>query len=113
LSNPNPDDRRPARTRTQAVAFALILLYFLTVRLVLLDQPFTRSPEGVSSYYGLLARNYLRYPLAEHKLVPVQSIGIEGTGSPVYYSHHPPPCSARAATRGRPSSRRRCSRRYR
>ncbi len=69
---------------------ALIVLYAVIVRGVLLDVPFHETPEGCGSFYGILARNYLRLPWSVTRGVPVQNTGYRA-GVPVkFYSHHPP-----------------------
>jgi hypothetical protein len=68
----------------------LILLYTATVRLYLLNVPFHSTAEGVGSWYGIMARNYLRIPWHEHLGVPVQSIGHWPSTPLRFYSHHPP-----------------------
>ena len=74
--------------RTNQVLLALILLFAVVVRLLTLDHPFQRDPEGCGSFYGLLARNYLLWPLSTTLGVPVQSLGI-GHGAPYFYPNHP------------------------
>ena len=69
---------------------AIILLYAATVRVYLLDVPFHSTAEGVGSWYGIMARNYLRIPWSEHHGVPVQSIGHWPNTPLRFYSHHPP-----------------------
>ncbi|HEV8607859.1 MAG TPA: glycosyltransferase family 39 protein [Tepidisphaeraceae bacterium] len=69
---------------------SLILLYATILRLYLLNIPFHSTAEGVGSWYGIMARNYLHLPWQIHKGVPVQSIG-HWPDTPVrFYSHHPP-----------------------
>src|ERR1043165_4648771 len=69
---------------------ALILIYAGAVRIYLLNVPFHSTAEGVGSWYGIMARNYLRIPWLEHHGVPVQSIG-HWPGTPLRFSPHPPP----------------------
>src|SRR5215204_5869611 len=69
---------------------ALILLYTATVRLYLLNIPFHSTAEGVGSWYGIMARNYLRIPWQEHHGIPVQSMGHWPSTPLRFYSHHPP-----------------------
>src|SRR5438128_10189 len=63
-------------------------MYALAMRIALIDRPFNRDPEGVCAYYGILARNYIRRPISQTLLVPVQNLGR--TNPPKFYSHHPP-----------------------
>lgn len=76
--------------RLHHVLLALILLYTATVRIYLLNVPFHSTAEGVGSWYGIMARNYLRIPWSEHHGVPVQSIGHWPSTPLRFYSHHPP-----------------------
>jgi len=75
-------------TTRQWLCLAIILAYSLAVRIALIDRPFNRDPEGVSAYYGILARNYIRRPISQTHLVPVQNLGR--TNPIKFYSHHPP-----------------------
>jgi hypothetical protein len=76
------------KSRTEPILFAVILLFAVVVRLLTLNHPFQRDPEGCGSFYGLLARNYLLWPLSTTLGVPVQSLGI-GHGAPYFYPNHP------------------------
>src|ERR1051325_10777955 len=76
--------------RLHHVLLALILLYATIIRLYLINRPFETTAEGVGSWYGVMARNYLRLPLAIHKGVPVQSICPHDPANVRFYSHHPP-----------------------
>jgi 4-amino-4-deoxy-L-arabinose transferase-like glycosyltransferase len=78
---------QPGR-QTRRFLLALILLFSAIVRLLTLNHPFQRDPEGCGSFYGLLARNYLRWPLSVTLGVPVQSLGV-GHGVPYFYPNHP------------------------
>jgi len=68
----------------------LILFYTAIVRICIINVPFHSTAEGVGSWYGIMARNYLRIPWSEHKGVPVQSIGHWPNTPLRFYSHHPP-----------------------
>src|SRR6266568_2281089 len=76
--------------RLHTVLLSLILLYTAAVRLSLLNLPFHSTAEGVGSWYGIMARNYLRIPWREHWGVPVQSMGHWPNTPLRFYSHHPP-----------------------
>jgi 4-amino-4-deoxy-L-arabinose transferase-like glycosyltransferase len=78
---------QPSR-RTHSLLFAAILLFAAVIRLLTLNHPFQRDPEGCGSFYGLLARNYLRWPVSITLGVPVQSLGV-GHGAPYFYPNHP------------------------
>src|SRR5947207_11796903 len=69
---------------------ALILLYAAFVRLCLINLPFESTAEGVGSWYGIMARNYLRIPFHIHKLIPIQSTCPHDPQNVRFYSHHPP-----------------------
>jgi hypothetical protein len=78
----------PVSRRIDQAFLALILLFAAGVRLLTLNHVFQRDPEGCGSFYGLLARNYLLWPLSTTLGVPVQSLGI-GQGAPYFYPNHP------------------------
>src|SRR5258706_10647100 len=80
----------PMDRRLHYFLLALILLYTATVRIYLLNVPFHSTAEGVGSWYGIMARNYLRIPWSEHHGVPVQSIGQWPCTPLRFYSHHLP-----------------------
>ncbi len=82
-------DSSPSRWRRLA-ALVAVLLFAASFRAVLLDRPFSHNPEGVGSFYGQLARNYLRYPFSDTKGLPIMTIGREAGVAPTYYAHHPP-----------------------
>lgn len=71
------------------IALAIVLLYAAVVRLTLLDRPFQRDGEGVSSFFGILARDYFRYDWRTTLGVPVQSM-MASPRQPVFYGNHPP-----------------------
>jgi hypothetical protein len=70
------------------ILLGAILLFAAIVRLLTLNHPFQRDPEGCGSFYGLLARNYLCWPVSITLGVPVQSLGV-GHGAPYFYPNHP------------------------
>src|SRR5437867_579509 len=76
--------------RLQYLLLCLILCYAAFIRICLINAPFHSTAEGVGSWYGIMARNYLRVPWREHWGVPVQSIGHWPNTPPRFYSHHPP-----------------------
>lgn len=73
-------------------AMVPILLWAVSVRALLIAEPFRATPEGVGAYYAIMARNALRVDWSVSKGVPVQSVGLDVAGGvPVrYYAHHPP-----------------------
>jgi len=68
---------------------AAVLLFSICFRATYINRPFERDPEGCGSFYGLLARNYLRYPITLTKGVPVQSLWAADVDV-VFYANHPP-----------------------
>lgn len=88
----NPPSRTPDAPRAVSawtILFFLTVLYAATIRGFLLDRPFVRDAEGVSAYYGMLARNYFRYDWSQTLGVPACSLG-ESPEKPVLYANHPP-----------------------
>ncbi len=71
--------------------FAATLVYATAFRLVALDRPFHYDGEATGgSFYGVLARNYLRLPWTETYGIPVLTVGSL-PGVPVtFYPDHPP-----------------------
>lgn len=72
------------------LGLALVLAYATGVRLAVMDAPFHRHAEGTGCFYGILARNYLRYSWRETWGMPVLSVGYVPGTAPTFYSHHPP-----------------------
>ncbi len=68
-----------------------ILLYAAGFRLAALNRPFQYDSEATGgSFFGIMARNYLRFPLSETHGMPVVTVG-RLPGSPlVFYADHPP-----------------------
>src|SRR5262249_30674352 len=81
--------RRPWQV-VDSILLAIILLFAVAVRAPTIDRPFHRNVEGVGSFYGILARNYLRHGLRETWGVPIQSLGRNDFDAPRLYAHHPP-----------------------
>ncbi len=69
--------------------FLFTIVYAVAVRGILLNRPFVRDIEGVSAYYGILARNYFRYDWSQTLGVPACSMG-KSPDAPILYAHHPP-----------------------
>jgi 4-amino-4-deoxy-L-arabinose transferase-like glycosyltransferase len=78
------------QTRSHWYWLGAILLFAGVVRLILIDQPFTRNSEGYTSYYGVRARNYFDWEWRYHGGLPIQSVGRLPGMSPTLYHHHPP-----------------------
>jgi hypothetical protein len=75
----------------RTLLFTAILIYAAAFRLVALDRPFHYDDEATGgSFYGVLARNYLRLPWTETRGIPVLTAGSL-PGVPVtFYPDHPP-----------------------
>lgn len=75
-------------SRVHVALLSIILIFSGVFRIGVMDVPFGRNPEGCAAFFGLVARNYFRYPFSAHHGVPVTSMG---DGAPVmYYANHPP-----------------------
>jgi hypothetical protein len=69
---------------------AVVLLYAAAFRLLVMDRPFHYDVEGHGSFFGVLARNDLRFAWAQTHGIPVLSAG-QGPDTPiVFYPDHPP-----------------------
>jgi 4-amino-4-deoxy-L-arabinose transferase-like glycosyltransferase len=69
---------------------ALILLYSVGFRLLVLDRPFRYDREAWGCFYGILARNYLQFDWTETHGMPVLTVGhIPGAPLVFYRSHSP------------------------
>src|SRR5712691_4960314 len=71
-------------------AIVVVLLYCAAFRLVALPRPFYYDDEATGSFYGVLARNYLRFGLTRTHGIPVETVGEPPNGSLFYYPDHPP-----------------------
>ncbi|MBV8780972.1 MAG: glycosyltransferase family 39 protein [Phycisphaerae bacterium] len=80
--------RGKTRSDVERLIFWLLIVAASAYRLVYLNHPFQRDPEGCGSFYGLLARNYLRWPMSLTLGVPVESLGVRH-GAPFFYPNHP------------------------
>src|SRR5205809_632894 len=76
--------------RLHYLLLSLILLYATILRLYLINLPFESTAEGIGSWYGIMARNYLRVPLHIHKGIPIQSTCPHDPKNVRFYSLHPP-----------------------
>jgi 4-amino-4-deoxy-L-arabinose transferase-like glycosyltransferase len=68
----------------------LVVLYAAAFRLVTINRPFYYSDEATGSFYGVLARNYLRFELKDTRGIPVESVAKSPDGSLFFYPDHPP-----------------------
>ena len=75
---------------TRRVVILIILLYAAAFRLVAMNRPFVYDEEATGCFYGVLARNYLRFGLAQTHGIPVLTVGHAPDASIVYYPDHPP-----------------------
>ena len=79
------------RIRGTKPLLILILLYATSFRLLTLDRPFDYDDEATGgAFYGIMARNYLRFPWAETHALPVITVGRLPGVPPVFYADHPP-----------------------
>src|ERR671930_420303 len=84
---------RPRRPRAllRKLAVSSILAYAIVFRLVALDRPFDYDDEATGgSFYGVLARNYLRFPWSETHGIPVLTVGRLAGVPLTFYPDHPP-----------------------
>jgi 4-amino-4-deoxy-L-arabinose transferase-like glycosyltransferase len=69
---------------------AALLIYAAAFRLLVIDRPFHNDTEGHGSFFGVLARNYVRFGWSQTHGIPVLSAG-QGPDTPmVLYPDHPP-----------------------
>jgi hypothetical protein len=69
---------------------ALVLVYAAGFRLLVLDRPFHDDVEGHGAFFGILARNYLRFDWARTRGVPLLTAGQGPDAAIVFYPDHPP-----------------------
>jgi hypothetical protein len=89
-ARPKPDTTGNAVT-LRTCLFATTLICAAAFRLVALDRPFHYDEEATSgSFYGVLARNYVRRPWTETHGIPVLTVGsLSGVPVTFYYDHPP------------------------
>jgi 4-amino-4-deoxy-L-arabinose transferase-like glycosyltransferase len=69
----------------------IVLAYAATFRLVVLDRPFHYDDEATGgAFYGIMARNYLRFPWTETHGMPVVTVGRLAGTPLVFYADHSP-----------------------
>jgi hypothetical protein len=68
----------------------LVLVAAAGFRLLTIDRPFRYDEEATGSFYGVLARNQLRFPLSETRGIPVETVGQSPDHALRYYPDHPP-----------------------
>jgi hypothetical protein len=69
----------------------IVLIYATSFRLVTLNRPFQYDSEATGgAFYGVMARNYLRFPIRETHGMPVVTVGRIAGVQPVFYADHPP-----------------------
>jgi hypothetical protein len=70
---------------------AIVLVYAGAFRLVTLNRPFHYDDEATGgAFYGIMARNYLRFPWTETHGMPVVTVGRLAGAPLVFYADHPP-----------------------
>jgi Dolichyl-phosphate-mannose-protein mannosyltransferase len=73
------------------LALPAILAYAIAFRLVALDRPFHYDDEATGgSFYGIAARNYLRWPWTGTHGIPVLTVGRLAGVPLIFYPDHPP-----------------------
>lgn len=78
------------RRRWNLLFLALILLYTITFRLCVINSPFGLGSEGYTSFYGVLARNYLNCNWQDTWGIPIITVGHIPEAPKVCYPSHPP-----------------------
>ncbi len=76
--------------RWRRLLLAAILICAAGFRLAVIDRPFHFDAEGSGSFYGILARNYLRFDWAQTRGIPVLTVGDPSPAPIVFYPDHPP-----------------------
>ena len=77
-------------SRSYLVGLFIILLWAATFRVATLDLPFHYdSSESYGSFYGVLARNYLRLKWNETYGMPVLTVGHPPNAAVTVYHDHP------------------------
>jgi hypothetical protein len=87
--SPSIDLSKPMQRR-YLLLLALILLYSVGFRLLVLDRPFYYNAEATGCFYGVLARNYLQFDWTETHGMPILTVGHIPAVPLVFYRHHPP-----------------------
>lgn len=87
-----PVSAAPEIKLTRRIPLVLfVLVYAAAFRLVTLNRPFNYDDESTGgSFYGIMARNYLRFPWTETHGMPVVTVGRLSHGPLVFYADHPP-----------------------
>jgi hypothetical protein len=68
-----------------------VIVYAVSFRVVTLNRPFQYDDEATGgAFYGLMARNYLRFPWADTHGLPVVTVGRLAGVPLVFYADHPP-----------------------
>lgn len=68
----------------------LVLTFAASVLTNNLDKPFWGHHDFNNSFFGNIARNYVRYGLIATKLGQANSVGFASSGGFSYHTHHPP-----------------------
>ena len=79
------------KATTHRLCLVLILVYAATWRVATLDRPFAYDDESTGAAYGMFARNYLAFGVANTRALPVLTVGEPPPDTPLtYYRDHPP-----------------------
>jgi hypothetical protein len=85
-----PVTKRIGGMTRHTLLLALVLIYTAGFRLLVLDRPFFDDVEGHGAFFGVLARNYLRFEWARTHGVPALTAGQGPDAAIVFYPDHPP-----------------------
>ena len=69
---------------------AVVLIYAVSFRLLVLNRPFDYDAEGSGCLNGVLARSYLRFDWAQSRGMPILSLDPAHATPIVFYPDHPP-----------------------
>jgi 4-amino-4-deoxy-L-arabinose transferase-like glycosyltransferase len=69
---------------------AIVLTYAAGFRMLVIDRPFQYDGEGHGCFYGIQARNYLRFSWTQTRGMPLLNAGHNPDAPVVFYPNHPP-----------------------
>jgi 4-amino-4-deoxy-L-arabinose transferase-like glycosyltransferase len=81
---------RLVSTKVSRLLLVLVFLYAAGFRLLTLDRPFQSDAESWGSFYGTLARNYLRFDWSKTHGLPVMNAGVRRDQPMIFYPDHSP-----------------------
>jgi hypothetical protein len=73
-----------------ATLLAVVLIYAVSFRLLVLNRPFDYDAEGSACLNGVLARSYLRFDWRQNHGMPILSLDPAHATPLVFYPDHPP-----------------------